>query len=171
MKPKARTQSWCGLICWSTASVMLFVWIASGYLTFDCTLIEISEGDLTLKWSAATQSWHHWQLEWCQYKWNWLPQLSFNDRWLDPNPSGFRLRESGIVPREPQQVPLRRQHSGAYRLIIPLLPVAILIGLIGCIRFCWRQSPQDPCKCRRCGYILTGNTSGVCPECGTAITQ
>jgi rubrerythrin len=21
--------------------------------------------------------------------------------------------------------------------------------------------------CRRCGYDLTGNTSGVCPECGT----
>ena len=23
--------------------------------------------------------------------------------------------------------------------------------------------------CRRCGYDLTGNTSGVCPECGTVI--
>lgn len=24
--------------------------------------------------------------------------------------------------------------------------------------------------CHRCGYNLTGNTSGVCPECGTPIT-
>jgi predicted RNA-binding Zn-ribbon protein involved in translation (DUF1610 family) len=24
--------------------------------------------------------------------------------------------------------------------------------------------------CRQCGYDLTGNVSGVCPECGTAIT-
>jgi len=24
-------------------------------------------------------------------------------------------------------------------------------------------------KCLACGYSLTGNTSGVCPECGTAI--
>jgi hypothetical protein len=23
--------------------------------------------------------------------------------------------------------------------------------------------------CRRCGYCLTGNTSGVCPECGRKI--
>jgi len=23
--------------------------------------------------------------------------------------------------------------------------------------------------CRLCGYNLTGNTSGVCPECGTAV--
>ena len=25
--------------------------------------------------------------------------------------------------------------------------------------------------CSRCGYNLTGNTSGVCPECGTAILR
>lgn len=25
--------------------------------------------------------------------------------------------------------------------------------------------------CRHCGYNLTGNVSGVCPECGNAITQ
>lgn len=28
----------------------------------------------------------------------------------------------------------------------------------------------DPCRrCTTCGYNLTGNVSGVCPECGTAI--
>ena len=26
-------------------------------------------------------------------------------------------------------------------------------------------------KCRECGYNLTGNVSGVCPECGTEIEQ
>ncbi len=26
-----------------------------------------------------------------------------------------------------------------------------------------------PGRCRNCGYNLTGNTSGVCPECGTAL--
>jgi hypothetical protein len=25
--------------------------------------------------------------------------------------------------------------------------------------------------CQECGYNLTGNESGVCPECGTAITE
>lgn len=28
----------------------------------------------------------------------------------------------------------------------------------------------DPRFCRTCGYDLTGNVSGVCPECGTAIS-
>ena len=26
-------------------------------------------------------------------------------------------------------------------------------------------------RCLKCGYDLTGNISGVCPECGTAVEQ
>jgi len=33
-------------------------------------------------------------------------------------------------------------------------------------RRCW-DSPQP--RCNQCGYNLTGNTSGVCPECGTPV--
>ena len=29
--------------------------------------------------------------------------------------------------------------------------------------------PVPPPLCRKCGYNLTGNVSGVCPECGTPI--
>jgi hypothetical protein len=29
----------------------------------------------------------------------------------------------------------------------------------------------DPAHCGRCGYDLTGNTSGVCPECGWTLTR
>ena len=33
----------------------------------------------------------------------------------------------------------------------------------------WRDSqPAPPGSCRKCGYDLTGNVSGVCPECGAA---
>ena len=28
---------------------------------------------------------------------------------------------------------------------------------------------EETGKCRQCGYSLTGNTSGVCPECGAEI--
>jgi rubrerythrin len=31
----------------------------------------------------------------------------------------------------------------------------------------WYWGPAD--TCRGCGYDLTGNTSGVCPECGRAV--
>ena len=29
--------------------------------------------------------------------------------------------------------------------------------------------PPDPNACKECGYNLTGNVSGICPECGTPI--
>ena len=37
------------------------------------------------------------------------------------------------------------------------------------VPFLWRQDREklQPGKCRQCGYDLTGNVSGRCPECGT----
>jgi hypothetical protein len=32
------------------------------------------------------------------------------------------------------------------------------------------KSRAEHRHCRSCGYNLTGNTSGVCPECGTTVT-
>ena len=31
--------------------------------------------------------------------------------------------------------------------------------------------PSRPGVCRRCGYSLTGNVSGICPECGTPVDR
>jgi hypothetical protein len=33
----------------------------------------------------------------------------------------------------------------------------------------WRLFPSENLKCAHCGYNLTGNVSGVCPECGNAV--
>jgi hypothetical protein len=46
-------------------------------------------------------------------------------------------------------------------LWIPLLAVAVPTG----IAF-QRLARRCPGRCSTCGYDLTGNTSGVCPECG-----
>ncbi len=35
----------------------------------------------------------------------------------------------------------------------------------------WRTSRIFPGKCWKCRYDLTGNESGVCPECGTTFDQ
>ncbi len=34
----------------------------------------------------------------------------------------------------------------------------------------WKREPP-PGHCHKCGYCLTGNLSGVCPECGIATTD
>lgn len=34
----------------------------------------------------------------------------------------------------------------------------------------WYQRNPKHGHCTRCGYNLAGNTSGVCPECGTSIS-
>jgi hypothetical protein len=52
------------------------------------------------------------------------------------------------------------------------LLLVILLGSYLLARFVffllrWRQVyPEEP-RCRKCGYDLTGNVSGTCPECGT----
>jgi hypothetical protein len=46
-------------------------------------------------------------------------------------------------------------------LVLTLLPTAYLI---------WRDRRRIPPHCcQHCGYNLTGNVSGTCPECGEAV--
>ncbi len=48
-------------------------------------------------------------------------------------------------------------------LWVPLVPAVIATALL------WRRDGRvAPGHCQRCGYDLTGNVSGRCPECGTA---
>ncbi len=44
-----------------------------------------------------------------------------------------------------------------------LLPLAAMTFLL------WRYNPRSTGQCVSCGYDLTGNVSGTCPECGTEV--
>jgi hypothetical protein len=48
------------------------------------------------------------------------------------------------------------------------IPLWILAALLAgpAVWALHRDRPAKPGCCRRCGYDLTGNISGVCPECG-----
>jgi hypothetical protein len=57
-------------------------------------------------------------------------------------------------------------------MLIGFLAMAIIEAAIGWVSFrrvrrirhqLWKQQGN----CEHCGYSLTGNLSGVCPECGT----
>src|SRR5688500_10095318 len=62
--------------------------------------------------------------------------------------------------------------SELWILILPALVCSSLImanALFG-FRAAWRAiRPGAAGRCLACGYDLTGNVSGTCPECGTAI--
>jgi hypothetical protein len=48
-----------------------------------------------------------------------------------------------------------------------LLPVTAIMPIL-----LWRRlRKRIPGTCTRCGYNLTGNTSGICPECGTTVRE
>lgn len=54
---------------------------------------------------------------------------------------------------------------GNWYFLIPLwVPLFILTLPTGCAWYFYRRPPFG--HCQRCEYDLTGNVSGVCPECG-----
>ena len=61
-------------------------------------------------------------------------------------------------------VGVTRANGFTLPLIYPFLSVAVTTLLV------WRfgRKPVKPGHCQ-CGYDLTGNTSGVCPECGVEV--
>jgi hypothetical protein len=65
--------------------------------------------------------------------------------------------------------------GGVYEEDLPVpIPCFVFVFLLAFAltflpsRYLFRHPPGH---CQHCGYSLTGNTSGVCPECGTAVAS
>jgi hypothetical protein len=86
---------------------------------------------------------------------------------LDKQPSGrFRLYTMQVHNRQSTEI-----HVPAWFVVVVLIAFAILlVGLPSWAQF-GRRLIRRAHRCRQCGYNLTGNTSGVCPECGTAVAK
>ena len=60
---------------------------------------------------------------------------------------------------------------GAHDVVVPQWIVPAIFGPLPAVRIArWRRLRRrsDASACQGCGYDLTGNESGVCPECGEA---
>ncbi len=62
--------------------------------------------------------------------------------------------------------------AGLVYFFIPLTVPILLAYLVARFVYCavrWKLVEYDGSWCTTCGYDLTGNVSGVCPECGEAV--
>lgn len=60
---------------------------------------------------------------------------------------------------------------GVIGLPVTIILYALLLVLSATLWWFLPVVYETPGLCRRCGYDLTGNISGKCPECGSAIDQ
>ena len=83
---------------------------------------------------------------------------------------GFGIKQHFYRPLtlSRSSLPMQRTYD---TLSVPYWFLVILFGLLPGIWFIqWRrQRKLEPNACPQCAYDLTGNETGVCPECGTQL--
>lgn len=88
--------------------------------------------------------------------------------------NGFITRSEAWIHRSPRfELTLlpSAEFGRGFAVRVPLWGLAGVLGFASwTIRYlCPRH--RDPARCGECGYDLTGNVSGRCPECGIATEQ
>jgi len=59
-----------------------------------------------------------------------------------------------------------------YTAAVPMWSIALVAAILPTtFAFGWVRRKKPAGACGNCSYDLTGNTSGVCPECGTAVGE
>ena len=103
---------------------------------------------------------------WKVHSWDDYPDwVSF--RHLSPGWDSWHRSRPGL----PEPFVRLEKGPGHFRLALPLwIP---LLALIIPTLLLWRRERRRAGSgfCLRCDYDLTGNVTGACPECGTAITD
>jgi hypothetical protein len=90
---------------------------------------------------------------------------------LDATNGAIELRMVDALPGVPKRFSVRSlSPEFIVPLVVPVLLMAMLPIAVVTLRWAGRRRRLKLSLCLRCGYSLTGNTSGVCPECGTAVT-
>ena len=146
---RKRLRSTCKWGGTAATVLLLVVWVGSGWWRAIVFVepngwVEITTGRLELCWPRQ------------------LSVLSWNDTWTDLDRHGFEINwafefESGITAS-----------SIEYRFIG--VPLWLFVFMAGFPPEClwYRDRRRQPGLCLKCGYDLRGNTSGVCPDCGSS---
>lgn len=83
-----------------------------------------------------------------------------------PRESAFDIRREFSPPS--WRLELETGSKGYVGIGLPLWVVFVVVVIPTAFLF-WRDCRIPAGYCENCGYDLTGNTSGVCPECGESL--
>ena len=121
------------------------IWFSQSWAT------EIATGDYDKDpdWgSGCDPQWHSFLQSMGGYLVTWHEPGETKRRWAIRVPEDVTVPELLILPALWTLIVLRRHHQR-----------------------CRRQKSIEQGLCLTCGYNLTGNVSGICPECGQPIPQ
>jgi len=77
-------------------------------------------------------------------------------------------RRIGAIPKFGLQLARLRDISLQRQLVLPLWIPFVIVAICTTLLWWAARRPVPPGHCKECGYDLTANVSGRCPECGTA---
>lgn len=139
---RRRVLKWVGTtVCVLIAGVFILSGRFHVYRWFGGRLFAISSG--TISTAYYYSSYYEGSGQTWQFQW------SYSYRW--PRPWSVYLDSSWSV---------------VLPLWLPFLAVAAPTAFLW-----WRDRRWPPGHCTTCGYDLTGNVSGRCPECGVTVTK
>jgi len=91
-------------------------------------------------------------------------------RWFFDSSKAQSLPLSAYLPHKSWRVRRSDNNQVSY-IIVTTPPFAIVLSVATLVAFAFgRRRAQAGC-CAFCNYNLTGNISGICPECGTPIPK
>jgi hypothetical protein len=156
MRRPSRIRRWFKWIGTTVCVLLLVMWVYSVWgSVFRVCRVRNAECTVEL---TAQNLWFIWvdsgvprQTEWI-FRWRHPLALRL---WL-PHASGGGMSRNG-------------KNIGFRTFNVPLWIPILLIAIPTLFLF-WRDHQLNPTgHCQKCGYNLTGNVSGICPECGEKI--
>lgn len=165
-----RVVKWVGV----GLSLLIFVaWALSLCLRFEHVSVGKQVGPTTGVWGGRPTTTLYEVYNWSTY-WLGAGYAGYADTshlsQPRPLPRGWSVGRPHSLFWKPQIRWRQSIAGGGYRHIllplwIPFLLIAIPTGLL------WYLDRRRilPGHCQKCGYNLTGNVSGICPECGVKI--
>lgn len=155
VRPFTRTCRFCRWSGLLLCTLLAIVWLATlhygVFLPFNLkdghTVVRIAYGSVTVFRKPGTASHRAFFFRNRSLRWTW--QAGFQRY-----PRGAAGFGSPVGPR------------WGFVLVLPIwIPLAIAV--IPTASLWTRAKRRSPESCQKCGYDLTGNVSGVCPECGS----